>query len=65
MSLDIMIEYLLCPPAILLGDVCLLEMIATLLPNLSRRIIQILSDIIDDVIAHKVFPCTQECREHC
>lgn len=49
LSLDVMIEYLHCSPAILLGGVGLLKMIATLLPNLSRRIIQTVSDVIDDV----------------
>jgi hypothetical protein len=51
MALEIMISYLHCRPATLLADVALLEMIATLLPNLSRRIIQTLADIIDDLMS--------------
>ncbi|WVQ77110.1 hypothetical protein IAR50_006793 [Cryptococcus sp. DSM 104548] len=52
-TLDIMIHYLRLPHYILLADVELLEMIATLLPNLARRIIQTLTDIIDDLLAEK------------
>ncbi|WWC86456.1 uncharacterized protein L201_001333 [Kwoniella dendrophila CBS 6074] len=52
-TLDVMVEYLLYPHDILLADVELLEMIATLLPNLSKRIIQTLTDIIDDLLSDK------------
>nr|ODN96689.1 hypothetical protein L204_03398 [Cryptococcus depauperatus CBS 7855] len=52
-TLDIMIEYLHSPRHILLADVELLEMIATLLPNLARRIVQTLTDIIDDLLAEE------------
>ncbi|ODN92024.1 hypothetical protein L198_05696 [Cryptococcus wingfieldii CBS 7118] len=52
-TLDIMIHYLRSPHHILLADVELLEMIATLLPNLARRIIQTLTDIIDDLLTEK------------
>ena len=47
---NIMIEYLQNHPNILLADVGLLEMIATLLPNLSRRIITILVEVIDTIM---------------
>lgn len=49
-TLDIMISYLHSPPHVLLEDVHLLEMIATLLPNLGERIIQTLTDIIDTLL---------------
>ncbi|WVQ61961.1 uncharacterized protein L199_000094 [Kwoniella botswanensis] len=52
-TLDVMIEYLHHPHHILLADVELLEMIATLLPNLAKRIIQTLTDIIDDLLSDK------------
>ncbi|WVW82548.1 hypothetical protein I302_104559 [Kwoniella bestiolae CBS 10118] len=52
-TLDVMIEYLHSPHHILLADVELLEMIATLLPNLAKRIIQTLTDIIDDLLSQK------------
>ena len=58
MALDIMIVYLHLPPDVLLQNVGLLEMIATLLPNLARRIIQILSDMIDDITSHRL--CSSE-----
>lgn len=45
-----MISYLLSPPHVLLENVHLLEMIATLLPNLAKRIIQTLTDIIDTLL---------------
>lgn len=49
-TLDIMISYLHSPPHVLLEDVHLLEMIATLLPNLAKKIIQTLTDIIDTLL---------------
>nr|XP_018267383.1 uncharacterized protein I303_01369 [Kwoniella dejecticola CBS 10117]OBR89541.1 hypothetical protein I303_01369 [Kwoniella dejecticola CBS 10117] len=49
-TLDVMIEYLHFPHHVLLADVELLEMIATLLPNLAKRIVQSLTDIIDDLL---------------
>lgn len=49
-TLNIMIEYLHSPHHVLLEDVELLEMIATLLPNLAKRIIQTLIDIIDALL---------------
>nr|XP_018999660.1 uncharacterized protein I203_07857 [Kwoniella mangroviensis CBS 8507]OCF63121.1 hypothetical protein I203_07857 [Kwoniella mangroviensis CBS 8507] len=52
-TLDLMIEYLHHPHHTLLADVELLEMIATLLPNLAKRIIQTLTDIIDDLLSDK------------
>ncbi|WWC66185.1 uncharacterized protein I206_100086 [Kwoniella pini CBS 10737] len=52
-TLDVMIEYLHHPHHVLLADVQLLEMIATLLPNLAKRIIQTLTDIIDDILSNK------------
>jgi len=54
-TVNTMIEYLHCGPSILLADVGLLEMIATHLPNLARRIIQTLTDIVDDLTSGK--PC--------
>lgn len=51
-TLNIMIEYLHSPHHVLLEDVELLEMIATLLPNLAKRIIQTLIDIIDELLHH-------------
>lgn len=57
-TLDIMIEYLYCSPSVLLADVGLLQMIATLLPNLARRIIQTLSDIVDDLMSGQSESCT-------
>lgn len=45
-----MISYLHSPPHVLLEDLHLLEMIATLLPNLGERIIQTLTDIIDTLL---------------
>ncbi|WRT64368.1 uncharacterized protein IL334_001300 [Kwoniella shivajii] len=53
MTLNVMIEYLHRPHHILLADVELLEMIAILLPNLAKRIIQALTDIIDDLLSNK------------
>ncbi|WVF70243.1 hypothetical protein IAT40_005032 [Kwoniella sp. CBS 6097] len=52
-TLGVMVEYLRSPHHILLADVELLEMVATLLPNLTRRIIQTLTDIIDDLLKNK------------
>lgn len=49
-TLDLMISYLHSPPHVLLEDVHLLEMIATLLPNLAKKIIQTLTDIIDTLL---------------
>ncbi|KAK4687661.1 hypothetical protein P7C73_g2454, partial [Tremellales sp. Uapishka_1] len=49
-TMDVMVGYLQCPSTILLSDVQLLEMIACLLPNLSRRIIQTMMDIVDDLL---------------
>lgn len=46
-STSIMIGYLQSPAAVLLADVGLMEMIATLIPNLSRRIIVTLVEEID------------------
>lgn len=45
-----MVEYLHSPHHVLLDDVELLEMIATLLPNLAKRIVQTLTDIIDALL---------------
>ncbi|KAK8866140.1 hypothetical protein IAR55_001291 [Kwoniella newhampshirensis] len=53
MTLEMMIDYLHHPHHVLLADVGLLEMIATLLPNLTGRIIQTLTDIIDDLLSGK------------
>jgi hypothetical protein len=50
---NIMIEYLQNRPSILLADVSLLNMIATLLPNLSRRIITILVEVIDTIMSQR------------
>ena len=52
-TLDIMVDYLRLPPAILLGEVQLLQSIATLLPQLSRRITQTLTEIIQDLVSGK------------
>ena len=60
MTLTTMIEYLRCTPSVLLADVTLLKMIATLLPNLAMRIIQTLNEIVDDLVADKTCHC--ECR---
>ena len=49
-----MIGYLQNPAPILLADVELLEMIATLLPNLSRRIIVTLVEEIDRCLGAQV-----------
>lgn len=49
-TLHIMVEYLHSPHHVLLDDVELLEMIATLLPNLAKRIVQTLTDIIDALL---------------
>lgn len=46
-----MIEYLQNSARVLLADVGLLEMIATLLPNLSKRIIVTLVQEIDECMA--------------
>lgn len=46
-----MIEYLQNSAQVLLADVGLLEMIATLLPNLSKRIIVTLVQEIDECMA--------------
>ena len=46
-----MIEYLQSNARVLLADVGLLEMIATLLPNLSKRIIVVLVQEIDECLA--------------
>lgn len=54
---NIMIEYLQNHPNILLADVGLLEMIATLLPNLSRRIITILVEVIDTIMGQHSDDC--------
>ncbi|EIW72381.1 hypothetical protein TREMEDRAFT_26582 [Tremella mesenterica DSM 1558] len=61
-ALSTMIEYLHCKPSILLADVALLEQIATLLPNLARKTIQIMTDIIDDLISGK--PCSCQSLTH-
>jgi len=53
-----MIEYLQNHPNVLLADVGLLEMIATLLPNLSRRIITILVEVIDTIMGQHSDDCT-------
>ncbi|WVR06060.1 hypothetical protein IAU60_003088 [Kwoniella sp. DSM 27419] len=50
---DVMVDYLRLPHEILLADIGLLEMIATLLPNLAGRIIRILTDVIDDILSSK------------
>jgi hypothetical protein len=55
---NIMIEYLQNHPNVLLADVGLLEMIATLLPNLSRRIITILVEVIDTIMGQHSDDCT-------
>ena len=52
-----MIEYLHFSPSILLKDVALLEMIATLLPSLSKRIVQIMIEVIDSLIIDKECTC--------
>ncbi|WWD17654.1 hypothetical protein CI109_102095 [Kwoniella shandongensis] len=52
-TLNIMIGYLRQPHHILLADVSLLEMIATLLPTLTGKIISTLADIIDDLLSGK------------
>ncbi|CAD6575349.1 MAG: hypothetical protein TREMPRED_001360 [Tremellales sp. Tagirdzhanova-0007] len=52
-TLDTFVEYLHCSPSMLLADIGLLEMIATLLPNLARRTIQTLTDIVDDLMSGK------------
>jgi len=54
---NIVIEYLQNHPNILLADVGLLEMIATLLPNLSRRIITILVEVIDTIMGQHSDDC--------
>ena len=60
--LDTFVEYLHCCPAVLLADVGLLEMIATLLPNLARRTMQTLTDIVDDLMSGKPRSCTSHIR---
>ena len=62
--MNIMIDYLYCGPSVLLADVGLLEMIATLLPNLARRIIQTLSDIVDDLMSGKPCSCKSYYWKH-
>lgn len=57
MVLDIMVEYLHSPPAILLSDVKLLESIAILLPKLAPRIILTITEIIEDLINGKTGYC--------
>jgi hypothetical protein len=57
---NIMIEYLQNHPNVLLADVGLLEMIATLLPNLSRRIITILVEVIDTIMGQHSDDCTSD-----
>jgi hypothetical protein len=57
---NIMIEYLQNHPNDLLADVGLLEMIATLLPNLSRRIITILVEVIDTIMGQHSDDCTSD-----
>jgi hypothetical protein len=52
-----MIEYLQNHPNVLLADVGLLEMIATLLPNLSKRIITILVEVIDTILTGQSDDC--------
>jgi hypothetical protein len=52
-----MIDYLHFSPSILLKDVALLEMIATLLPSLSKRIVQIMMEVIDSLIIDKECTC--------
>jgi hypothetical protein len=52
-----MIEYLQNHPNVLLSDVGLLEMIATLLPNLSKRIITILVEVIDTILTQRSDDC--------
>lgn len=58
LTLDLMIRYLDCSPSILLQDVALLEMIATLLPNLAWRVVHIFIDILDDMLEDR--PCSCE-----
>ena len=48
-----MVAYLRLSPSVLLENVNLLQMIADLLPNLSRRIISALNEIIDDLMVGK------------
>jgi hypothetical protein len=57
---NIMIEYLQNHPNVLLADVGLLEMIATLLQNLSRRIITILVEVIDTIMGQHSDDCTSD-----
>lgn len=52
-TLDIMVDYLRLPPVILLADVQLLQSIATLLPQLSGRITQTLTESIQDLVSGK------------
>jgi len=52
-----MIEYLQNHPNVLLANVALLNMIATLLPNLSRRIITILVEVIDIIMGQHSDDC--------
>jgi len=59
-----MIEYLQNHPNVLLADVGLLEMIATLLPNLSRRIITILVEVIDTIMGQHSDDCTSDIETH-
>jgi len=59
-TLDIMVEYLRSPPSILLADVALLEGVASLLPKLARRIIQTLTEIIDDLVVGRPGGYTHE-----
>jgi hypothetical protein len=58
-----MIEYLQNHPNVLLADVGLLEMIATLLPNLSRRIITILVEVIDTIMGQHSDDCESSHHE--
>jgi hypothetical protein len=50
MTLNVMIQYLRSSIPILLADIGLLEMIATLLPNLASRVTQLLVNVVDDVL---------------
>lgn len=61
---NIMIEYLQNHPNVLLADVGLLEMIATLLPNLSRRIITILVEVIDTIMGQHSDDCASISELH-
>lgn len=50
--LDTMIEYLQAPSALLLTDVHLLQTMSSLLPNLRKKVTQVMIEAIEDAEKH-------------